>query len=270
LKKIKQDNSEENSLYKDLFEKNEVEERNVVNNQFKFTHNEKIYKFDVVLLSIEFNNTKCIATILKDETVYLKLQKEKLKRKYQKKLMAKVTHELRTPLNGIISMFDLLQLKVTEKSLQKYIKVGKNGSYLLLNLINDILDFAQIEAQELKISISNFNVQDLLDECCDLVEFQIHKKHLQLEMIVNPNVPRIVCSDKNRYRQILLNLFSNAIKFTFQGSIQIEVWFQLQDSLLFTSVRDSGIGISLEDQDKLFTQFGKLENARQFNSQGWV
>ena len=262
---VYQDNEMQVSMYEELYERAFTENRNY---ELVYEFENTSLQFDGNLLSMQFNEQKCLALVLKEESIYVKFAKEQEKRKYEKKLVNTITHELRTPLNGIISMFEVMKKKNRDPEIHDLIRVGLNTSFLLLNLINDILDFAQIEAKQLQVVNALFTLDSIIHECCELVAFQIEKKGLKLEVDISEDVPKRILSDKNRYRQILLNLLSNAIKFTSHGFIQIAISFNHNTFMLYTAIRDTGIGISQEDQAKLFQEFGKLSSSSQMNSQG--
>ena len=253
------------SLYEYIFEC-QVNRKTI--DLFEYVNGEKRINFECTLFPIKFQSEDCLAIILKDETLRMQLNQEKEKRVYQKKLVNTVTHELRTPLNGTISMLQIMEKKNKDPEMDSYIKIAISTSLLLLSLISDILDFAQIEAQRLKIINTSFILKLLITECCEIIGFQIKQRNLELKVNLRDDVPRQINADKNRYRQIILNLLSNAIKFTREGFIVIEIWYDKVNSLLFTSVQDSGVGISKEDQSALFQQFGKLEDSKQINPQG--
>jgi signal transduction histidine kinase len=267
------------SLYQCLLDFGENKEMEL---EYKMSFGEKI--IDCKLSSFLYKKQECCLAILKDTTVEKELEKEKAAQVFQKKILATITHELRTPLNGIIGMLELIyegisetdksshgteKLKEEDKNnLKKYTQVARNSSFLLLNLVNDILDFAQLESGSFKIVIGNFKLHKVVSECIDLISFQADKKNIKIQYTQNQGVPQIINSDKNRYRQIILNLLSNALKFTMAGKIRIQVFYNLDYNLLSTIVQDSGIGISSSDQGKLFKLFSKLDDFHNLNPQG--
>ncbi len=182
--------------------------------------------------------------------------------------MASVTHELRNPLNGILGMLDLLEDGLSGGEYKGFLRVAKNTSLLLLNLINDILDFSQMEADSLRIANQMFLLPGVIEECINIVMFQIQKKNLSLKLRLPRNFPKYIISDKNRYKQILLNLLSNAIKFTSDGMIRIDVTYEYEAALVRSTVSDTGIGISPKEQTHLFKLYGKLDSSKGMNLQG--
>ncbi len=134
--------------------------------------------------------------------------------------MATVSHDLRTPLNGIIGMMNLVKERVRhfdDDLLQKHIELSLKSTNLLLFMINDILDFSQISNGKLRLSFTNINILELVKEVMDLIEFQAREKGIQCKILCSEQSPLLIFTDGNRIRQVLLNLLSNALKFTSRG-----------------------------------------------------
>ncbi|TMW62665.1 hypothetical protein Poli38472_005283 [Pythium oligandrum] len=188
--------------------------------------------------------------------------------------LASFSHELRTPLNGVLGMLELLREQKLDQVTQRYVHMAFVSGSLLLNLINDILDLSKIEAGHLEISKDPFLMQDLLDYVIEIFNFKAREKGLTLALECSENVPKIVIGDVARLRQVLLNLLSNAMKFTTDGSITIKCSAvpspklpKSQVKLLF-QVIDTGIGMDNEDTSRLFSLFTKLERTRKNNPTG--
>ncbi len=197
--------------------------------------------------------------------------------------LANMSHEMRTPMNGILGMVDfLLQTKLDEKQLD-YAKTIKNSSETLLNLINDVLDLAKIEAGTMKVTPNEFNIHKLLNEVLSLFKASIEQKGLAINLYYSKDLPDFLIADKNRINQIINNLLSNAIKFTNSGSISIFVSKQKDDesnNLKFLNehnekkikvrveVKDTGIGISKENQADLFLSFSQIDSTYTRNYEG--
>eukprot|EP00742_Colponemidia_sp_Colp-10_P003169 GILJ01003377.1.p1 GENE.GILJ01003377.1~~GILJ01003377.1.p1 ORF type:complete len:685 (-),score=133.74 GILJ01003377.1:190-2031(-) len=186
------------------------------------------------------------------------------------RFLAAISHELRTPLNFILGMLELLLEAQLPESASKIISDIFTVSNLLLNLINDILDLSKVEAGKLELSYFPFDVHSTLSHALELVSFQIQQKQISLSLQILPGVPKLVMGDSNRFRQVLLNLLTNAIKFTpSHGKVTVisKLVEEHEDRYeIMVEVHDTGIGIKTEEFGNLFTLFGKLKDDRAKNS----
>jgi signal transduction histidine kinase len=172
--------------------------------------------------------------------------------------LAIMSHELRTPLNSIIGFTGiLLGLAGTLNAEQaKQLGMVQNSARHLLSLINDVLDISKIEAGQMEVVLAPFDMRDLLEKATAAALPQAERKGLALRVEIAPAVGTLN-SDRRRVEQILINLVSNAIKFTKEGEIRITSW--VAGERLLTCVADTGIGIQREDWDKLFQPFRQIE-----------
>ncbi len=174
--------------------------------------------------------------------------------------LASMSHELRTPLNSIIGFTGILLQGLVGTLNDEQIKqlgMVKSSAAHLLELINDILDISKIEADQLKISIAPFKMNELIEKVVQTVSPLAEKKILPLLVYISPEVGQIT-SDQRRVEQILINLLNNAIKFTEKGEIRVEC--KQNDGWVETHVIDTGIGIRREDMQKLFSPFQQLDS----------
>ena len=173
-----------------------------------------------------------------------------------------MSHELRTPMNGIIGMIDLLHQTVSSEEQEDYVDTLRKSSEALMAILNDILDLSKIQAGKLQLNTHGLDLYYTLDKIHSLFANRASQKDLQFTYHVTPHTPRFIVTDETRLLQILSNLTSNAIKFTAQGTVSIQVSSIATDGEAHTlrfAVKDSGIGISESNAKLLFTNFTQLD-----------
>ncbi|MEW4565050.1 CHASE domain-containing protein [Bremerella sp. JC770] len=206
----------------------------------------------------------------------LRIAREKAEGANQSKseFLANMSHEIRTPMTAILGYTDLLaeqnQFEVDRTEQKEYIDtIRRNGEHLLM-IINDILDLSKIEAGKMTIESMPMRVDALIRDVMDLMQVKASAKGLTLDSIIENKIPMVIESDPIRLRQILVNLLGNAIKFTEIGRVRLRVCFVKSDNSLRLSVEDTGIGMSEDQQDRLFQAFVQADNstARRFGGTG--
>lgn len=177
--------------------------------------------------------------------------------------LARMSHEIRTPMNGIIGMLNMLENTSLSDEQRKYLDITHSASNSLLHIINDILDYSKIEAGKVTLENIAFDPVKEVQRIAGIIQPQAEQKNLWFRLYFDERIPAMVSGDPNRLAQILVNLLSNALKFTEQGEIRLEVSVRSAGKnkvLLNFLVSDTGIGISQEQQRKLFTAFTQADS----------
>lgn len=187
--------------------------------------------------------------------------------------LANMSHEIRTPMNGILGFLQILEsTKLNEEQIE-FIRMVKSSADSLLNIINDILDISKIEAGAMMLEYIPFPIQSMIESAVKLYDAKAYEKGLELNMYISTAVPRFVVGDPTKLRQVLINLISNALKFTNSGDVYVEVTLVSEndkEATLLISVKDSGIGMEPADLEKLFLPFSQIDasSTRKFGGTG--
>jgi len=184
--------------------------------------------------------------------------------KAKSEFLANMSHEIRTPLNGVIGFTDLLRDTPLTSVQQQYVDNANVSGHTLLNVINQILDLSKIEAGMMELESIKTDMVELFEHSVDIIKFAGGRKDLEILLDIDRTMPRFAMIDPIRIKQVLANLLGNAVKFTERGEVELKVRYVPIDSrhgCFSVSVRDTGIGITDEQRDKLFKAFSQADSS---------
>jgi signal transduction histidine kinase/CheY-like chemotaxis protein len=227
--------------------------------------NESPNATEMVLLSLQDVSARKRAELNEQEKM-----KAELANQTKSSFLANLSHEIRTPLSSIIGFADLLQREVDSDSPKAtYVEIIRNNARHLLDLVGEVLDLSKIEARKFELASTEVFLLHEIGLVFDILRSKAKEKNLTLELVSHPNVPEVIFTDPTRFRQILINLLGNAIKFTHQGGVRLMVNL-CPSGLLQLCVIDSGIGIPAAQRDLIFDQFSqaKMPSAKSHEGTG--
>lgn len=173
--------------------------------------------------------------------------------------LANMNHELRTPLTGLMGAAELLGMTSLTEEQRHYLQIFRNSSEQMLGIVNDVLDYSKMATGQLRLSYSCFDLRSLLHESFLHFEPYAQRKGLSLAYNIDASVPKQFYGDEQRLSQLLGHLVSNAIKFTSRGFVEIDIG--LEGEFIFFKVRDSGIGIAVDQLDRIFDSFFQVDSS---------
>lgn len=191
--------------------------------------------------------------------------------KAQVAFISNMSHEIRTPINAVLGMDEMIIRETSEEEIREYAYNIKNAGKTLLGIINDILDFTKIEAGKMDIIPQEYALSSIINDLMNMIEGRVRDKGLEFQLNMNPEIPHILYGDDVRIRQIILNILTNAVKYTEKGTITFSLDYEKFDEeniLLAVAVRDTGIGMKQEEMDKLSRPFERLDEKRNRTIEG--
>lgn len=208
----------------------------------------------------EYNEKLKLANMELDKTLSHVLEANQVKSEF----LANMSHEMRTPLNAVIGMGELALRETQDLTMTHYLNQMVKSGKSLLEMINDVLDYAQLEAGRLTIKQQVFSVNKVIKEVTDSYASRVQQKAISLQVSVDRKAPAFLVGDETRLKQVLMNLLSNAVKFTYQGEIELSVKQVMEKGTqvhLQFQVKDTGIGIPMDQVEKLFKPFSQADGS---------
>ena len=182
--------------------------------------------------------------------------------------LANMSHEIRTPMNAIIGMDEMILRSSPGDPIRKYALNIQSAGKTLLSIINGILDFSKIESGKMDLIPVEYGFASVMNDIVNMTMKKAEDKGLEYNLKVSEDIPSVLLGDEIRVRQVMLNLINNAIKYTHEGSVSIDVSYDKPSQMLWVAVKDTGIGIKSEDIEKLFGSFQRLEEDKNRNIEG--
>jgi PAS domain S-box-containing protein len=197
----------------------------------------------------------------KTDEAYQLAHKAEAASKAKSEFIATMSHEIRTPMNGVLGMTELLMNTELNAQQKRLAETAYHSAEMLLEIINNILDFSKLESGKFQLCVDNFDLRHLLEDIIEMLATQAHNKGLELVLNLPVNLDGMVRGDSERLRQVLVNLLGNAIKFTQQGEVQLKVSRQQPSQRLLFEIIDTGPGIAPEQQQSIFESFTQADGS---------
>lgn len=185
--------------------------------------------------------------------------------------LASMSHEIRTPINAVLGLNSIILRDTKEERTKEFSQDINNAGKSLLALINDILDFSKVEAGKMDIVPVEYQVSSLINDCQSMLYSRVREKGLKLEVVCNENIPSVLKGDEIRVRQIIINILTNAVKYTETGTVTLSADYERispEKIIFIVAVKDTGMGISEENQKHLFESFKRVDTEKNRNIEG--
>lgn len=235
------------------------------------THDNITFPVEISMNKFVFDGRKKYFAFVRDiserkrnDELEQKIQVARKSAAIKQQFLANMSHEIRTPMTGIMGMTSLLQKSSLNMAQLEYVNNIRISSENLLNIINDVLDLSKIEAGKMELKPTRFHLREFVDQVSEFFQHKIDAKGLKFKTSVSSNIPKHIIADQNRMKQLVNNLLSNAIKFTDEGGISLYFLLKekVDDKLVIScKVRDTGMGISEENQKHVFEKYTQIETS---------
>lgn len=221
----------------------------------------------IITISVVIAIVLILSAIMRRSNRYLHMSARAIAENEAKSsFLANMSHEIRTPINAILGMNEMILRESNDNTILTYSENIRNAGKNLLGLVNDILDFSRIEAGKIKIVPVDYDLSSMIIDLKNLIHNRAEDKGLVFILNVDKDIPALLNGDETRIKQIISNLLTNAVKYTEEGSVTLNIGFIKEEDpdfiTLKVSVADTGIGIRSEDRQKLFTKFERIEEKR--------
>lgn len=194
------------------------------------------------------------------------LNKAEIANKSKSAFLSKMSHEIRTPLNAVLGMNEMIIRETVEDDTREYAQNIHSAGQTLLSLINDILDLSKIESGKMEIIPNEYDLNSVINDLVNIIKPKAKERHLEFNLELDNDIPHLLYGDEIRLKQIIMNILSNAVKYTKQGSVTLSVSHDVvipgREIMLKVSVKDTGIGIKKDDINKLFSPYQRIEEKK--------
>ncbi|TNV84683.1 hypothetical protein FGO68_gene3435 [Halteria grandinella] len=219
---------------------------------------------------LNISGQQIVLTTVRDMSNFIELEQQKNLSNMKTVAFASAAHEFRNPLNAIETSLTILEPLIDKQKCGKFFKIAKDCSSLMVFLVRDILDLSQIEAKSLILNLQECSIHNLVSECVSIFQLKALDKGIKLDIPKANSMywPTKLNVDENRTKQIIINLLSNALKYTIHGYVRIQTTVQKEKMRYGILIEDSGVGMTMTQIHKLFTPFTKIMSNRELNVDG--
>ena len=214
-----------------------------------------------------------VASVRVRESIELRAAKEEAEEasKAKSTFLANMSHEIRTPINAILGFDEIILREYSDPTLRQYAESIKSSVTTLLNLVNGILDYSRMEAGKITLAEEPYDLKTMITDLISMIKPRMDSKNLEIRCNINPDLPKVLIGDVVRMKQLVVNILSNAAKYTKEGYVELKVDYELVDKQnikLKIAVKDTGIGMTKESLQKLFNAFERFDEDKNKTIEG--